>query len=104
MVTSSGHQSLEPFGLVLSSLYKRPTPVARSPPPDALRATGGFLYAEFKDAAHSQGLSRAELFKLMRAARLAFVRHGRRRPIPRKALVRCLSIRFHKYDDVLTVA
>ena len=44
-----------------------------------------------KDAARFSGLSRAELYKLMGAGRLAFVKHGKRRLIPRKALVRCLA-------------
>ena len=44
-----------------------------------------------KDAARFSGLSRAELYKLMGAGRLAFVQHGKRRLIPRKALVCCLG-------------
>ena len=48
-----------------------------------------------KDAAQFSGLSKAELYKLMGAGRLAFVKHGRRRLIPRKALVRCLGESLH---------
>ncbi|HEX4612819.1 MAG TPA: helix-turn-helix domain-containing protein [Urbifossiella sp.] len=37
------------------------------------------------------GLSKPELYRLMAAGRLAFVRHGTRRLIPRKALVTMLA-------------
>ena len=44
-----------------------------------------------KGAAQFSGLSIAELYKLMGAGRLAIVKHGTRRLIPRKALVLCLG-------------
>ena len=64
-------------------------------PEDAVGVDAEELLADgsmsVKCAAQFSGLSRAELYKLMGAGRLAFVKHGKRRLIPRKALVRCLG-------------
>ena len=69
--------------------------VALIPAEHATEVDAAELLAEgsmsIKDAARFSGLSRAELYKLMGAGRLAFVKHGKRRLIPRKALVRCLG-------------
>ena len=43
------------------------------------------------EAVRFSGLSRSELYKLMTAGRLTYTKVGRRRLIPRKALVGLLS-------------
>jgi excisionase family DNA binding protein len=46
---------------------------------------------DVKGAVAFTGLSRPELYRLMAAGKLAFVKYGKRRLIPRRALVELLA-------------
>jgi hypothetical protein len=52
------------------------------------------------DGAAFSGLSRSELYLQMESGQLPFVKHGKRRLIPRKALVRLLASGLRGGTDV----